>query len=49
MLSLVNRHGDELDDSQAVQALTRLAQLLEGQPLDTWEVRFSNTLCEQRC
>jgi hypothetical protein len=39
ILSLVNRHGDELEDQQAAAALGRLGQLLERQPLDAYEVR----------
>lgn len=38
MLTLVNRHGDELTDAQAAAALQRVAALLQRAPLAPFEV-----------
>lgn len=38
VLTLVNRHGDELTDAQAAAALQRVAALLQRAPLAPFEV-----------
>jgi len=45
ILQVVNRHGEELEDAQAVAALNRLAQLLEREPVrSSWEVSQAQAL-----